>query len=246
MFSSKSSLPIVQVEFNSFGVRTTKVGNIKLALFPPNSKLKFTLLANETGDAVVFLQGKEVGTYRLQANTEFRIERPGKKDIGLYVIEVDSKKGKQCGLKSGSPENGEFKVVFKPQLYRMRTFESRGQTRSAPLHYPSKGRTGRNTRSVPFGRKGGNTPSVQFGSRGGNTQSANVVEAGFVGKGTTGQEFGSAPKLSLDLSRQVIIKIRIGIDKDDNMPEVFQSLDSCLHGDTGELGTIGDCFNLNL
>lgn len=227
MFSSAKSLPNVQIEFNSFGVRTKYIENTKVALFPTNSQLKFTLFANETGDATVYLQGKQIGVYRLNANERFKIERPGKKDIGLYINKADSKESKQCGITIGDKTNGEFKIVFTPGITQMSRCK---------LNYRSK----RNRTSVPPTQFGG------YRSRSAPTAKAKggkIHEACFLAKGTTGQEFGIAPDLILDKSRKVVMKIRVGIIENecDSFTETqYQSIESCLHGDTEPTPTISE------
>jgi hypothetical protein len=214
MFSSAKSLPNVQIEFNSFGVRTKYIGNTKVALFPINSQLKFTLLANETGDATVYLQGKQIGVYRLNANERFKIERPGEKDIGLYINKADSKESKQCGITLGDKTNGEFKIVFTP-----------GRTNMPRCRIAPTAKGGYRSRSAPTAKGG------------------KIHEACFLGKGTTGQQFEIAPKLISDNSRQVVICIRVGIVENefDSYTETqYQSIESCLHGDTDPTPTISE------
>lgn len=66
-------------------------------------------------DARVEIDGKHVGTWRIGANSNVKLERPVHDTARFTFYKLGSKKGRKAELDSGNPNLGLVKVTFTPE-----------------------------------------------------------------------------------------------------------------------------------
>ena len=69
-------------------------------------------------DARVEIDGKHVGTWRVDAHRNIVLERPADDDGCFTFYRAGSKKGAKAGIVEGDPNNGLVVVRFTPEIYR--------------------------------------------------------------------------------------------------------------------------------
>ena len=68
-------------------------------------------------DARVEIDGKHVGTWRIEAGQNVVLERPADDDGCFTFYRAGSKKGAKAGITEGDPNNGLVVVTFTPEQY---------------------------------------------------------------------------------------------------------------------------------
>jgi hypothetical protein len=88
---------------------------------PHNTKYKLELSNNKSVrcDAHVSIDGRKVGTWRIESRGIIEIERPVDERKQFVFLKTDSHDGQVAGLYERDPSNGIIKVVFKPERQMM-------------------------------------------------------------------------------------------------------------------------------
>lgn len=82
-----------------------------------NTEYKLRLGNNRSTicDAIVKLEGKPVGTWRIEANSSIVIERPISESRKFTFVSEQNPEALEAGISPGSPSNGLVEVEFKPK-----------------------------------------------------------------------------------------------------------------------------------
>lgn len=155
------------------------------------------ILANKRtvrADAHIEIDGKEIGTWRLNAGDTFRLERPAN-DTGRFTFyKVGTAEAQAAQLSESDPRLGLVKVTFTPErtprpLRADVNIVLRGQT------YPTySSPTFTSTNDAPVSM----TTKSMFQSAGGTGSS-----------GESAQQFISVAALDYDYSQQTVIHLRL-------------------------------------
>jgi hypothetical protein len=166
-------------------------------------------------DAVVTIDGKEVGTWRIPSRSQITIDRPAN-DSGIFTFfEVGSKKGRKAGLVEGDPKNGLISVRFIPerQYANISWVTTYPDLEPRPLtgnqYYDTNWNTG------TFGDTTGTfaepcsviTCSNSVSDRGSSSTSYSAGGTGLSGQ--SDQIFGSAPVISRNYAESVTVNLRL-------------------------------------
>jgi hypothetical protein len=182
--------------------------------------IELTNDTHEKNDVTIEIDGKAVGTWRLNAKTTTTIERSAD-DRGLFTFyEIGSAEAIQTDLDSVPKEDlGLIKVTFIPE---------KSNHMGIPVvefYSGSKGIGG-----MKGGDRGGSTENLSYQSkRYGSGQSADSSRGMTRGAGGTGlsgrssQEFGRAQPMELDYDRTVIINLRL-VAKPKNEPRPLRAV----------------------
>jgi len=180
---------------NGFSVRVhpgteTPGGYVELAHGTP-----YTLhLRNQNStacDAQVFVDGKDVGTFRLHPGAGLSLERPSN-DVGRFTFyRAASSEAQQAGIVSISAQDyGLIRVVFTPEKVVERVV-------GLSYHYPAQ------LRGIPMAVAGA-APDYT------TTYTAATHSAGITGlSGHSRQQFVSVAPLDYDFTRQTTIHLRL-------------------------------------
>jgi hypothetical protein len=142
-------------------------------------------------DAVVRIDGLEVGTWRIPAHQNILIERPASIDRKLTFYKLGTSEANQAGLERNS-DLGLVSVDFIPAKEVFRPFAPQEGIKSV---------------SRPFQNPYGETGTFGGGSKGVTTKG---FSAGGTGLGDrSNQQFGEAQPIDRDYSQQVTINLRL-------------------------------------
>lgn len=174
--------------------------------------------SREDCDVVIEINGKEIGTWRLDAYCKGLIER-GVGDTGrLTFYEIGSSAARKVGLGSiARTDLGLVKITFIPEKVNLREIPV------VDTRYYSGAKGG-------GGTKGGDwQESFSSGSRsGGQSVNLNTRSAGGTGlSGRSDQQFGRARAIDRDNDRQVIINLRL-VAKPNDEPRPLRAVDSTI------------------
>jgi hypothetical protein len=163
---------------------------------------------NEENDVSIKIDGKEVGVWRLSANSSGRIER-SIDDRGCFTFyELGSSEAVQTDLVSVPKEElGLIQVTFIPEKVSRHP-----GVPAVDMDCSYRGSKGI-SEGFKGGERGGSTDLSFQSSRGGRGQSIDSgMRRGAGGTGLSGrsnQEFGRALPMELDYDRAVIISLRL-------------------------------------
>ena len=97
-------------------------------------------------DATVQIDGREIGTYRINPSSMFTLERTSEVKKRLTFYKVDSQQGKEAALDKDNPALGKVKIIFaqeKSFTARKLVFEAvDGVPKCAPCEGTPRGGTG--------------------------------------------------------------------------------------------------------
>lgn len=82
--------------------------------------IKLSNNGNTRCDAIVFLEGEHVGTWRVEAHSSIIIRRPQYTDKEFVFLAEKSRLAYQSGVKQGDINNGLVEVKFNPEVEMMR------------------------------------------------------------------------------------------------------------------------------
>jgi len=210
---------------NSFSLRVPEGTEIAGGYVIMEHNKKYTLVLrndwNTECDARVEIDGKHVGTWRIDSHSNMRIERPAHDDGRFTFYKAGSKKAKKIGLDSRDPSLGLIKVVFTPAIQPCYYFtpihicECPPQPPCWTIRYsPSTcGDTvfGNIDASKTLNYSGGTytaANTIMYNSVS-HQQSANLDAGGTGLSGKSDQEFENAGDIFYDYSRQSTIHLRL-------------------------------------
>lgn len=146
-------------------------------------------------DAKVEIDGQDMGTYRLNAVSNIRLERAAHDNGRFTFYKAGSTDGNAIGLDTSNPNLGLIKVTFTPEMPKPK-ISSNDVWRGG----------------VAKGLYDG--PAVTF-----NASGSRGLSAGGTGlSGYSGQGFTNADIILPDYSQQTIIHLRLGAVEDVNTP----------------------------
>lgn len=85
-------------------------------------KIKLTNQRETKADAVVTVDGEEVGTWRVNPYSSITLERPANINRKFIFVAENSKIGRSTGVTPNSYNNGIISVIFKPAKKHFRSF----------------------------------------------------------------------------------------------------------------------------
>ncbi|MGK7927526.1 MAG: hypothetical protein AB4290_20170 [Spirulina sp.] len=188
------------MQLNQFSVRITpgretREGYVELE---HNTQYQLNLgnLRPTRCDAKVEIDGKHVGTWRIERYRTITLERPAH-DTGKFTFyELDTPEAHKIGLTEGDPNLGLIKVTFTPE---------REITPVPPAPSSNFSREAQMWRSSASSSKGFAKKARKAGGTGLSGQSQ--------------QQFSNAQSIAYDLSQQTIINLRlVAIAKDEPRP----------------------------
>jgi len=168
-------------------------------------------------DAYVEIDGKHVGTWRLERGQSISLERPAHDDGKFTFYKLGTSEARQVGLSNSNPDIGLVKVVFTPE----KIWEPRPIVVSEPVIYRSP------TNAEPCWNEGITYATASCsGEDEASTDSIdyNVLWAGHMSAGGTGlsgqsrQIFGQASSMFLDYSAETTIHLRLVCKNDTPRP----------------------------
>jgi len=71
-------------------------------------------------DAIVYVDGDKIGTWRINEHGRITIERPANKARKFTLLKTKSHEGIMSGMRSGKFENGLVKIIFRPEKIQER------------------------------------------------------------------------------------------------------------------------------
>lgn len=154
-------------------------------------------------DAIIEIDGKSIGTFRLHANDTMRLERPPHDNGYFTFYKIGTQEAQQAQLNEGSPDLGLVKVTFIPaQEYKF--------TWATPIWHD-----GEEWQAHPSSLTGTTNVSYRSGSA---RVSAGGVSAGGTGlSGHSNQTFLDVGSIDRDYSQSTTIYLRLvaknGLDK---------------------------------
>jgi|WetSurSiteA1Bulk_404760.scaffolds.fasta_scaffold86908_1 hypothetical protein len=157
-------------------------------------------------DAVVTIDGKEVGTWRIPSRSQITIDRPANDSGKFTFFEVNSKKGRKAGLIDGDSNNGLVSVQFIPEYQYAWITTSEPRPLNGYITYGDTTGTFAEPTSISYCS---NTSSVR-----GSSCSLSYSPGGTGLTGQSDQIFGSAPVISHNYSEAVTINLRLVSSKD--------------------------------
>jgi len=170
-------------------------------------------------DAEVEIDGQHVGTWRIEANSHIRLERPAHDDGRFTFYAAGTKEAQQVNLNEGSSDLGLIKVTFTPEIKMPRTLSSaawENNIRWSYLPYPSSAEYGQV--SSNFFTSTGDAPeqtrTCSLASAGGTVSSAGQTKSadrsGGTGlSGVSGQIFNQTYPLNYDYAQRTTIHLRL-------------------------------------
>jgi hypothetical protein len=167
-------------------------------------------------DAAVEIDGKHVGTFRLNAFQAIRLERPDH-DTGLFTFyHIGSAEGNKIGLSKGDPNLGLVKVTFTPEkkpaaVYRPR--QTAWRMSDANLYNGPTYRGDVVLDSHPV--------SASLGQAASAPTSYNAGGTGLSGK--SNQEFTTTAPLDYDYSQETTIYLRLVEPRNSDEPRPLTS-----------------------
>lgn len=159
-------------------------------------------------DAKVEIDGKQIGTWRLEADDSIRIDRPAHDTGRLTFYKLGSAEAESIGLQQGDPNLGLIKVTFTPEKI------SRPLIADVFDNYLYRDRP-RSTFSLD------STPKTFGGFPKGASRGGSAGGTGLSGESS--QKFGDASQIKHDLSQQTVIHLRLVGVKDLESPRPLTS-----------------------
>ena len=182
---------------------------------------------NEHCDARVEIEGRHVGTWRIEASSNIRLERP-EHDTGKFTFyKVDSPEAAKAQLERDNPNLGLVRVVFTPERKYQPIYPSSfwwGDWKWVPSPpyqpytplpcnpygpYTNTGRTG-HASSMDAGT-GGTTSTCSSLTTSSVTSHRKAGGTGLSGR--SNQQFGQAWGISYDYAQQTTIHLRLVCDE---------------------------------
>lgn len=170
-----------------YGERSITEGNAGYVSIEHGQQYKIQLRNRRAPrcDAVVFIDGKHVGTWRLNGHAPAIILEHPADDQGKFTAYLTaSSDGAQAGLTAGQVENGLVQVTFRPE-------------RPEPVYAPEPG-----VKSVSW-------PSASIESSSRSFSTAGSAEMGTGLSGNSGQHYGSAGHIEYESGAEVVISLRL-------------------------------------
>jgi hypothetical protein len=165
--------------------------------------------------AKVEIDGKDVGTFRINGSSNITLERPAHDDGCFTFYKVGTREAAQAGLNESSTDLGLIRVTFTPEKHYVAPVrELKGPMyESEPSRWYGSGYTICDSHSTSYTAGGMST------SRGPAMAAIGDFTAGGTGlSGTSDQRFHTVPDLDYDYSRQTVIHIRLVADDDGPRP----------------------------
>lgn len=193
-----------------------------------NHGMQYTLhLRNnhrEACDAQVFVDGKDVGTFRISALGAIQLERPGNDQGRFTFYQADSVEAQQSGVQAISiSERGLIKVVFTPEKIKPVVYQpwpgEPGWQQNQPLNTVNyRGSSATQTSSLSYGSATAACAAPCYSS---------VNSAGMTGlSGYSNQTFYTVASLDYDYARQVVIHLRLVSRKQSTTPRPLVSMNN--------------------
>jgi hypothetical protein len=160
-------------------------------------------------DATVFVDGKEVGCFRLQNGNTLLLERPVHDNARFTFFKADSEEAHDAGVSSvASVDRGTIRVIFRPEKVR-RPSRIGGQSVRGIDELTTKHRWGKSQdEQGPQLRALGMARSVETAGLG--FVAPTNAEAGITGlTGHSDQNFYTVPNLDYDPTAEVTINLRL-------------------------------------
>lgn len=159
-------------------------------------------------DAMVEIDGKEVGTWRIPCNRSITLERPSN-DIGRFTFyELGTMEAEQAGLDEHSEDLGLIRVTFTPEVSRITQHVFMSPEVWQPDFENEQYYLGSSNSYGGLNRRRGRGSSAGPTPKGGGT--------GLSGKSE--QRFGRARKIEYDYSQRTIINLRLVSRQDTPRP----------------------------
>jgi|SRR5579871_579423 len=194
-------------------------------------KIRVSNFHNKRCDAIISVDGEDIGTFRLRSYQVASIERPGDTDKKFTFYREDSTIAQISGVEEGKEQNGLISVRFIPERSRkiyVQTIGPEYQSKGFRLGSPSglpQAPSGLLTSAAPASSYQGNQStylksSSQPVSMAMPMASEQKYSSGAtVLKGKSYQEFGIADDMDLDYSKEVIIMVRLVIKESMKYPK---------------------------
>jgi hypothetical protein len=188
--------------------------------------IELTNDTNEKNDVTIEIDGKEIGTWRLNPKTTGTIERSAD-DRGQFTFyEIGSTEAIQTDLGFVTKEDlGLIKVTFIPEK------PNHMGVPVVDFYSGSKGIGG-----MKGGGRGGSTENLSYQSKlygSGQSADSRGITCGAGGTGLSGrssQEFGHAQPMELDHDRTVVINLRL-VAKPKNEPRPLRAVSHTISND---------------
>lgn len=181
---------------NQFSVRIPEGQEISDAYVKMQHGTQYSIvLRNDRAvrcDAKVQIDGRDMGTYRINAKDSIRLERASHDNGRFTFYKVGSQEGYSIGLNAEDPNLGLVKVTFTPEI---RPY----QFSDGEIYYRGL-------------EKGISLNCQTFGTSRGMT-------AGGTGlSGYSDQSFTNASRIEYDYSQKTVIHLRLGAEQEVNKP----------------------------
>lgn len=171
---------------NNFISSTKSITSEGFAVMSHNETYKIKLGNNNFSrcDAVVTIDGSQVGTWRLQPKSSITIERPADIDKNFTFFKVGTSEGNSAGLKLNDRDNGLVQVEFIPEtIYKHSDFVLESATM--------------NCKTADLNNIMPQASCRSYGQGGTGLQ------------GKSDQQFGTARKIDRDYNRSTTISVRL-------------------------------------
>jgi len=200
---------------NNYSVRIPEGNEISGGYVEMAHGRKYTLVLSNKDfnlpcNAIVKIDGKNQGTWRIPQNDTIRLERPAHDDGRFTFYKLGTLKAEQAGLDEFSPDLGLIEVQFIPMKTQFNYTITYANSNPIPKKDGGWRLVGE---SNSTGRLSSDIPE--------RSVTANVAQsysAGGTGlSGQSSQNFGNAAPMLLDYSRATTINLRL-VSKDDDTP----------------------------
>lgn len=156
-------------------------------------------------NAVLTIDGEEMGKWRINAHSEITVERPAHNQRKFTYVKENSWQEVMGGIRQGSSDNGLIEVRFIPEarVYDAINFDDIPDPSMRSFNYSSENSLG--TRAQSYNE------SLSFSNK--STNDAGFAVGGTVLGDDSSQRFGDASRIIEDEQRAITKRVRLVVDK---------------------------------